>query len=87
MAGVGHFKLGLLAILMTMQTRRRPLPDRARPGLHAEPLDVAIGQLLPPYCPSKSAIVIDGNDTTNTEQKLLALWYITAYAKLVKKDT
>ena len=44
--------------------------DRAQPGLHTEPLDVAIGQLLAPYCPSTSAMVIDGGNTTNTKKKL-----------------
>ena len=55
-----------------------------------EPLDVAIGQLLAPYRPSASAMVINGSDTTRTQKKLLALWYDIvhqAYAKLVKKDT
>ena len=66
---------------------RRTLPDIAQPGLHAEPLDVVIGRLLTPYCPGASAMVIDGSNTTSTHTKLLALWYITAYAKLVKKDT
>ena len=32
-------------------------------------------------------MVIDGSDTTITQNKLLVLRYITAYAKLVKKDT
>ena len=27
-------------------------PNRAQPWLHTEPLDVAIGRLLAPYCPS-----------------------------------
>ena len=66
---------------------RRTLPNRAQPGLHAEPLDAAIGKLLAPYFPGVSAMVIDGSDTTNTHTKLVALRYITAYAKLVKKDT
>ena len=47
------------------------LPDKARPGLHAEPLNVAIGQLLAPYFPSTSAMVIDGSNTTNTINKNL----------------
>ena len=63
------------------------MPDRAQPGLHMEPLDVAIGQLFAPYCPGASAMFINGSDTTNTHTKLLALRCITAYAKLVKKDT
>ena len=67
---------------------RRGSPDRAQPGLHAEPLDLAIWQLLAPYCPGASAMVIAGSNTTTTHtQKLLALRYITACAKLVKKDT
>ena len=41
-------------------------PDGAQPGLHAEPLDVAIGRLLSLYRPGASAMVIDGGDTTNT---------------------
>ena len=51
---------------------RRTFPDRAQPELHAEPLDVAIGQLLTPYCPGVSATVIDGSDTANTAKKRLA---------------
>ena len=47
-------------------------PNKAQPGLHAEPLSVTIVQLLAPYCPSMSAMVIDGGDTTNTIKKLLA---------------
>ena len=43
-------------------------------------------QLLALYRPSASAMVIDGSNTTSTQQKLLALRYITVYAKLVKKD-
>ena len=62
---------------------RRAWPDGAQPGLHAEPLDVTIGRLLAPYRLGASAMVIDGSDTTSTQEKLLALWYITAYAKLV----
>ena len=65
----------------------REFPNRAQPGLHSEPLDVTIGQLLAPYCPGASAMVIDGSDTTSTQKNLLDLRYITAYAKLVKKDT
>ena len=57
----------------------------AQPGLHAKPLEAAIGQLLAPYRPGASAMVIDVSDTTSTHKKLLALWYITAYAKLLKK--
>ena len=30
---------------------QRTFPDRALPGLHAEPLDVAIGQLLASVAP------------------------------------
>ena len=48
----------------------RTSPNRALPGLHEEPLNVAIGRLLAPYCPSTSAMVIDGGDTTNTIKKL-----------------
>ena len=48
---------------------RRGSPDRAQPGLHAEPLDVTIGQFLAPYRPSASAMVIDGSNTTNTHTK------------------
>ena len=52
---------------------RRALPDRAQPELHEEPMNIAIGQLLAPYRPSTSAMVIDGGDTTNTiNKKLLA---------------
>ena len=52
---------------------RRALPDRARPGLHAEPLNIAIGRLLTPYFPGTSTIIMDGGDTTNTTTtKLLA---------------
>ena len=47
----------------------RASPDRARPGLHAEPLNVSIGRLFAPYCPGTSAMVIDGGDTTNTIKK------------------
>ena len=65
---------------------RRASPNRARPGLHPEPLEVAIGRLLAPYLSGASAMVIDGSNTTSTQKKLLALWYITAYTKLVKKD-
>ena len=39
----------LLAILIAMRVR---LPDGAHPGLHLKPLDVAIGQVPAPYCPS-----------------------------------
>ena len=63
----------------------RVLPNRSQPGLHTEPLDVTIGQLLAPYFLGASALVINGSDTTSTHKKLLALWYITVYAKLVKK--
>ena len=80
--------LGLPAISMTMRMRlaiRNVSPDRARPGLHAEPLDVVTGRLLAPYLPGASAIGIDGSNTTSTQKRLLALWYITAYANLVKK--
>ena len=65
---------------------RRASPNRAQPGLHAEPLEVAIRQLLVLYCPDASAMVINGSNTTSTHKKLVALRYITAYAKLVKKD-
>ncbi len=45
--------LGLQAIFMTMRMRRCNLyaPNRAQPGLHAEPLNVSIGLLFAPYCP------------------------------------
>ena len=69
---------------------RRALPDRSLPGLHAEPLDVTIRQLLASYCPGVSAMVIDNGDTTYTHKKLLALRYDIvhhAYTKLVKKVT
>ena len=66
---------------------RNAFPNRAQPGLHAEPLNFAIGILLAPYCPGASAMVVDGSNTTSTHKKLLALRYITACAKLVKKDT
>ena len=49
---------------------RRASPDRAQPGLHGEPLNVAIGQLFAPYCPGMSAMVIDGGDTTNTKKNI-----------------
>ena len=61
------------------------MPDRAQPGLHVEPLDVTIGRLLALYFPGTSSMVINGSGTTNTDTKLLALLYITACAKLVKK--
>ena len=60
---------GSLAILMTMRmpgAMRRASPNRAQPGLHAEPLNIAIGKLFAPYCPSTSTMVINGGDTTNT---------------------
>ena len=66
---------------------RHTSTDRARPGLQAEPLDVAIGQLLAPYCPGASAMVIDGSDTTNTHKNTFSFTVHHAYAKLVKKDT
>ena len=53
----------------------RTLPDRAQSGLHLDPLDVAIGQLLAPYCPGVSVMIINGGDTTNTQKKLLVLWH------------
>ena len=62
--------------------------DRARPGIHAEPLDVTIGRLLAPYRPGASTMVVDGSDTTPAQKILLALRYDIvhhAYAKLVKK--
>ena len=40
---------------------RRASPNREQPGLHVEPLNVAIGRLFAPYCPGT-----DGGDTTNT---------------------
>ena len=48
---------------------RRTSPDRAQPGLHAEPLNIAIGQLFAPYCPGTSAMVIDSGNTENTIRK------------------
>ena len=59
-------------------------PDRAQPGLHPKPLNVAIGQLFAPYCPGASAMVINGDDTQNTT---FSFTVHHAYAKLVKKDT
>ena len=32
---------------------QRALPDGAHPWLHVEPLDVAIGRVHAPYCPSR----------------------------------
>ena len=49
----------------------RASPDRAQPGIHAEPLNVTIGKLLAPYCPGRPAIVINNGNTTNTIKKLL----------------
>ena len=46
-------------------------PNRAQPGLHTEPLDVAIGRLLASYRPGASIMVIDGSDTTNTHTQNL----------------
>ena len=46
----------------------RAFPDRAQPVLHVEPLDVPIGKLLAPNCPSTSSMVIDGSDTTSTQK-------------------
>ena len=40
---------------------RRASPNRARLGLHVEPLNADIGRLFAPYCPGT-----DGGDTTNT---------------------
>ena len=57
---------------------RRASLNRARPGLHAEPLDVAIGRLLAPYCPGAATMVIDGDDTTNTQKNFLAVIYGTS---------
>ena len=65
----------------------RTSADRARPGLHVEPLDVAIGKLFAPYCPGESTMVIDGGDTTNTTTKTISVTVHRAYAKLVKKVT
>ena len=66
---------------------RHTLPDRARPGLHREPLDVAIGLLFALYCPGKSTMVIEGGNTTNATTKNYSVTVHCAYAKLVKKDT
>ena len=66
---------------------RRKSPDRAQPGLHTEPLDVASGWLFAPYCPGKSAMVIDGGNTANTTTKTFSITVHRTYAKLVKKDT
>ena len=65
----------------------RASPDRARPGLHVEPLDFAIGQLLAPYRPGASAMVIDGSDTTITHTKTCSFTVHHSVAKLVKKYT
>ena len=64
---------------------RRALPDRARPGLQAEPLNVAIGGLLTPYRPGASAMVIDGSDTTNTHTQTFSFTVHHVYAKLIEK--
>ena len=64
----------------------RTSPDRAQPGLHAEPMDVTIGQLLAPYLPGGLAVVIDGSNTTSTHTKTFSFTVHHAYAKLVKKD-
>ena len=45
-------------------------PDGARPGLHAEPLDVAIGECRYRIAPA-AAMVIDGADTTNTTKNTI----------------
>ena len=44
-------------------------PDRACPGLHAEPLNISIRRLFTPYHPGTSAMVIDSGNTTNTIKK------------------
>ena len=62
---------------------RCALPDRAQSGLHAKPLNIAIGRLFAQYCPGVSAIVIDGDDTQN---KTFSLTVHHEYTKLVKKD-
>ena len=69
---------------------RRASPNRSRPGLHAEPLDVTIGRLLAPYRLGVSAMVIEAATQQAHKKKLLALRYDIvhhAYAKLVKNDT
>ena len=63
---------------------RRASPDKARPGLHTKPLNVAIGRLFALYCPGASAMVIDGDNTQNTT---FSFTVHHTYAKLVKKDT
>jgi hypothetical protein len=63
------------------------LPDRAQPGLQAEPLNISIGQLFTPYCPGTSAMVIGGGNTTNTTKKTFSVMVHCAYTKLVKIDT
>ena len=65
---------------------RRRSPNLAQPGLHAEPLDVAIGRSFAPYCPGASAMVIDRDDTTNTHTKTFSFTVHHAYAKLIKQD-
>ncbi len=64
--------LGLPAVPMTCGCAvaiRRASPNRAQPGLPPEPLNVSIGQLLAPYRPGTSAMVIHGGVTTNTIKK------------------
>ena len=65
---------------------RRTSPNRARPGLHAEPLNVTIRRLFTPYRPGVSAIVIASGNTTNTHTQIRFTVH-HAYTKLVKKDT
>ena len=64
-------------------------PDRAQPGLHAEPLDVTIGQVHAPYCPGGRHGHWWRQHNKHTKQKLFSrnLRYITTYAKLVQKST
>ena len=61
------------------------MPDGPQPGLHVEPLDVAIRRLLALYRPGASAMVINGSNTTNTQKQKFSFTVHYAYTQLVKK--
>ena len=65
---------------------RHAFLDRAWPGLHAEPLDVAIGQLLAPYCPGGRHGHWWQRHNKHTHKIISNLQYITTYMKLVQKS-